>query len=339
MEKNIVMPHPSNTLIVAAPGAGKTCLICNLISNPLFYGHSFELMEEEEKSKGTKPYFDAIFLFLNSADDAYDPLIRKKLILPNHVSVNPSLGVIQNVLTYQKNLITTTFKGDISKAPKVLCIYDDCVSAKKMLMSEAFLTIFTQSRHNNISNIVTTQYLNLIPKSIRMVCDFIICFKLNKGDTDLLADAYTPATMSKEKFKGIVYDNTKDQNGNKNNFFVISRKETNLNKKFRQNFDNYITVEHLQSDKPRFNKRSQNEYMKCDTEEEKYEPPIELKDFTPEIEKVNGKAFNVTKRKPLHVNDNSGKVELNLPGINSKGLINKQSKQYFAGYGFKPTLF
>ncbi len=208
-----------------------------------------------------------------------------------------------------------------------------------MLVSKPFLTVFSQSRHNNISNVVTTQYLNLIPKSIRMMSDFIVCFKLNKADTDLLSDAYTPATMSKDKFKEIVYEATKDQNDNKHNFFIIARKETDLNRKFRQNFDNYITVEHLQSDKPRFNKRQQNEYMKVDEYDEEDQPPVEIKEFSPTIEKANDKNFHLNKGKSLYVNDNSGPVELSLPITSSISKIDKNKKQVFLGSNFKKKRF
>lgn len=282
MNEKIVMHHPSNTLISAAPGSGKSCLIVNLLQKPEFYGPSLELLSDDEKKRGPRPYFDAVFLFLPSGDDAYDPLIRKKLILPKHVCVNPSTEQIQNLIDTQKKAIKDA--GDISKAPKILCIFDDCVKEKKMLESQPFKTLFSMSRHLNCSNMVTTQYLNLIPRSVRMMCDTLICFKLNRLEMDLLSDAYCPPLMSKIKFKEMVHSVTSDTSDNNHNFLVICRVVTDINKKFKKNFDSYIQVEeHCTMNSPKFNKKKESELNKKNDMSDD-EDDIKEEDFIPVVE-------------------------------------------------------
>ncbi|MCD6036126.1 MAG: Poxvirus protein [Nitrososphaeraceae archaeon] len=288
MDEKIVMNHPSNTLISAAPGSGKSCLIVNLLTKGEFYGPSYELMSDEEKKDGKppKPYFDAVFLFLPSGDDAYDPLIRKKIILPAHVCINPSANVIQNVIDTQKKAIKDS--GDISKSPKILCIFDDCVKERKMLESEPFRTLFSQSRHLNCSNIVTTQYLNLIPRSVRMMCEWLLVFKLNRLEMDILSDAYSPPLMSKTNFKKMVHNVTSDTPDNKHNFLLICRTITDINKKFRKNFDQYIKVEEqLDLHAPRFSKKKMNEYMKKEEYDDEDEKEVKEEPFDPVVSNKN----------------------------------------------------
>lgn len=316
MLEKIIMHHPSNTLISAAPGSGKTCLLVNLLQKGEFYGPSNELLTDDQKKKGPRSYFDAVFLFLPSGDDAYDPLIKKKLIMPHHICVNPTSEVLQTVIDTQKRAID--LGGDISKSPKILCIYDDCVREKKMLESAPFKTLFTQSRHINVSNMVTTQYLNLIPKSVRMMCDYLICFKLNRLEIDLLSDAYCPPLMSKRDFKEMVHSVTSDTPDNNHNFLMISRTVSDINKKFRKNFDSYIKVE----DKcvlpaPRFSKKKENEYMKKDDDD--FEIDDKEQAFSPIVEDEMQKDL----RKSMEVgqkvaNEGVGKKLKTASVINSK---------------------
>src|SRR6185436_2326850 len=306
MNENIIMPHPSNTLISAGPGSGKTCLLVNLLQKGEFYGPSLELLTDEQKKKGPRSYFDAIFLFLPSGDDAYDPLIKKKLIMPYHICVNPTSDVLDNVIKTQKKAIELA--GDISKAPKILCIFDDCVREKKMLESAPFKTLFTQSRHINISNIVTTQYLNLVPKSVRMMCDSLICFKLNRLEIDLLSDAYCPPLMSKQNFKEMVHSVTSDTNDNKHNFLMICRKVSDINKKFRKNFDCYIKVEdQCTLPAPRYSKKKENEFMKKDDDDD-----VELKEmpFDPIIEDEMQKDYRKSNETIIPFKDNKSKKSI-----------------------------
>ncbi len=282
MEKNIIMPHPSNTIISSGPGSGKSCLIYNLLHEPIFYGPSYELLDEDQKKKGPKPYFDAIFLFLPSGDDAYDPLIKKNIILPQHVCIRPSEADLNRVLDQQKNLIAEVH--DISKSPKILFIFDDCVKERKLLMSKSFLEIFTTARHLNASCIVTSQYLNLVPKSIRQACDVLISFKLNRAEMEILSDQYCPPLMPKQKFKEMIHNTTKDTPNNKHNFLMIFRKISDINMKFRQNIGNCIQIDKdCTLSLPRFSKRQSKRICDTDSDDEEIKKEIKVLPFQPEL--------------------------------------------------------
>lgn len=278
MEEDIIMRHPSNTLISSCPGSGKSCLIYNLLSKPIYYGPSMELLTPEQQKHGPRGYFDAIFLFIPSGDDAYDPLINKGIIKPNHVCIKPTEADLARVLESQKKIISDL--GNIAKAPKILCIFDDCVKEKKFLMSNSFLELFSASRHLNSSCIITTQYLNLIPKSIRIMCDILICFKMNRAESDILTEQYCPPLMPKEKFKQLIFDTTKDDPDNKHNFLMIFRKINDINKRFRKNIGGYIQMDNKCTlTVPRARK------IKCESDSEKEnDVPIKLEEFEPELD-------------------------------------------------------
>ena len=242
MEKDIVMKHPCITLLSGSAGGGKSTFIYNMLTNPLMYGPSIELLENDEKGRPPKerPYFDCIFLFIGSLDDAYAPLIAKKIILKEHVKVHPTEDELQSVISSQKKLLHEA-KGNIMKIPKILFIMDDLVSNQKLLRSKPLLEIFTAGRQINSSLMFASQYINIVPKSLRQQASYNVIFKCNRVEAQCFAEQYCPPQCSMRFFYDMLDHCTKDDEDCKNNFMMISKKAP-ISTRFRKNMNEFVQI-------------------------------------------------------------------------------------------------
>jgi hypothetical protein len=238
MKEKIVPSIHEIALLSGSAGSGKTSLLYNMLTNPLIYGPSYELMTEDEKKDGMKGYWDAIFLFLGSCDDAYNLLIKRKIILPHHVCLDPKPEDIQRIIDEQLHIIEES-NGKLGKVPKILIILDDVIANSKFMRSKPVIYIMTYGRHINSSTILCTQYLNLVPKSIRQQASYTMIFKCNRAEASILTDQYCPPLVTIKDFNKLIEQCTKDDENNHNNFMVISKKSP-LDKRFRRNLTQYI---------------------------------------------------------------------------------------------------
>ena len=111
--------------------------------------------------------------------------------------------------------------SDLNKIKKNLIIFDDCVTEKNQEIMSAY---YTRGRHNNCNSIYLSQsWFDLPKKTIRNNSNFIILFKLNKRDKDLIYSDLFSNTLEKEdftfiinkqwntKYKYIAFDREEDQ--------------------------------------------------------------------------------------------------------------------------------
>ncbi len=281
MEEGIIPKFPCITILSGSAGSGKTSVVYNLLTNPLMYGPSYELMTEEEKKKeDPKGFFDAVFLFLGSADDAYDILIKRKIILPNHVCLYPSLHDLDRVIQNQKNLAFSE-NNNVTKIPKVLFIIDDLITDAKLMKSKPMLELMTRGRHINSSVLLCTQYINSVPKPIRQQASFLILFKLNRTEVAVITEQYCPPNVSVKDFHKLIEECTKDDEKSHNNFMIIS-KTAPLDKKFRRNFNEFV-IPHDTEETPKLKKDKKIEKAeKKDQEqfEDLLDEPVQHEDFS-----------------------------------------------------------
>ena len=229
-DQGIIPRHPSVSIFNGAQGSGKTTLLINLLSRPEFYGR-------KGRSKG---YFDEIILFTNSDDDMYDELIAKKILKENLIKFNPSAEDIQHLITHQNAILKKT--KNISKAPKILVIFEDIVSNQRLMRSKPFLECFVKPRHLNFSVWLLTQYLNIVPKSLRMQANHVFAFKGNKLENQILEDHFTPAGCCAKCFNKLIQDATAPEEGDKFPFLHISKRKP-VAQRFRRNLDTFLEVE------------------------------------------------------------------------------------------------
>lgn len=257
MEMDIVPRHPTVSVFSGSAGGGKSTLIANMLTKPHMYGKSLELLEPssassknlKKKMPPPRPYYDAIFLLIGSDDDMYDELIADGTIRPEHVKHMPTPADIQSIIDHQKKLMAD-HEGDITKVPKILCIFDDVINDKKLIGSKPFMELFVKGRHINSSTWLLCQYLNLCPKSCRLQASYLFVFKSNRAEMEVLQQQFCPPDMGKQDFYDMVMMATSDDapdhksaigksRQNKNNFLVIVKRAP-LEKRFRQNLDHYI---------------------------------------------------------------------------------------------------
>lgn len=253
MEMDVIPRHPTVSVFSGSAGGGKSTLIANMLTKPHMYGKSLELLTDRvgrsKKMPPPRPYYDAIFLLIGSDDDMYDELIADGTIRPEHVKHMPTPADIQSIIDHQKKLMAD-HEGDITKVPKILCIFDDVINDKKLIGSKPFMELFVKGRHINSSTWLLCQYLNLCPKSCRLQASYLFVFKSNRAEMEVLQQQFCPPDMSKQDFYDMVMMATSDDapdhksaNGksrqNKNNFLVIVKRAP-LEKRFRQNLDHYI---------------------------------------------------------------------------------------------------
>ena len=259
MEMDIVPRHPTVSVFSGSAGGGKSTLIANMLTKPHMYGKSLELLDGSTNGSSSKnlkkkmppprPYYDAIFLLIGSDDDMYDELIADGTIRPEHVKHMPTPTDIQSIIDHQKKLMAD-HEGDITKVPKILCIFDDVINDKKLIGSKPFMELFVKGRHINSSTWLLCQYLNLCPKSCRLQASYLFVFKSNRAEMEVLQQQFCPPDMGKQDFYDMVMMATADDapdhksaigksRQNKNNFLVIVKRAP-LEKRFRQNLDHYI---------------------------------------------------------------------------------------------------
>ena len=110
--------------------------------------------------------------------------------------------------------------SDLSKTKRNLIIFDDCVTELNQDVMSAY---FTRGKHNNCNSIYLSQsWFDLPKKALRNNSNFIILFRLNKRDKDLIYSDLFSNTLEKgdfnftvnnqwqEKYKYIVFDKDKD---------------------------------------------------------------------------------------------------------------------------------
>lgn len=306
MEKGII-PKEGLVIFSGSSGAGKTTIINSMLLNPIMYGKSTELLPSGSQPRG---FFDAIFLLIGSQDDAYDHLIREDIIKKNHVAVNPTPTDLQRIIDSQKAWIEQ-YKGNIKKVPNVLIILDDVVADMKFMKSKPMLNLATAQRHLNCTTFLCTQYLNLVPKSIRQQALWNFICKVNRVELELITETFCPPLVSSKTFRSIVYQTLLDTEHSKHNILIISKKEPEETR-FRRNLDEYIIMPHVSNLKHAIKKKEiveivddvdLKEINKSDSDEE----PIELKEFNPDgkgINEVNLKTIAETpkavKKKPSY---------------------------------------
>lgn len=231
MEKQVIPSHPNVVLFNAAQGSGKTNLAANLLLNPLYYG-----LSNDNPGGIHRRYFDAIFLMIGSMDDMYDHLIKEDVISENHVCEMPTSKDLKLILDKQNSIIK---EHGIENSPKLLVICDDLINDKKLMKSKEMATLFIKGRHLNISVWLMTQYLNSVPRPLRLQSNYMFIFKPLRVECDILFEQFSPQNMDKKVFNDIVKYCTEPDEKSKHNFMVIV-KRAQTNEMFRKNIVEYV---------------------------------------------------------------------------------------------------
>ena len=224
MKADIIPRHASSVIFNGRSGSGKSNLLINLLTRPEFYG---------PEKEGEKTYFDLIFLFSPTAHGG-DDLVQFLNLPSKRIDTSLDTKKLDHILETQQKLIET--KG-LLKSPKILIIFDDCQSDSKFLNTKSFLRCFIQCRHLNISTFLCSQRFNKTPKAARLQANNIFFFPASDGEIDLMVDEYTPANMTKKKFKEIIQFATTEPYS-----FLHINLRCDDKEKFRKNLDQIINI-------------------------------------------------------------------------------------------------
>jgi len=121
--------------------------------------------------------------------------------------------ILEGLMNIQKDVVE---RGGLNEA---FVIFDDCID-KKIFASTLFTRLATQFRHYHITPIISTQYPNLVPPTLRSNIMSTVIFKsTSKRAIDALWESYGQ-DYSKEDFRKFLCKGTGDYN-----FIYYNKKE------------------------------------------------------------------------------------------------------------------
>lgn len=140
--------------IIGSSGCGKTTMLRKVFLDRVY-----------DKIMADKEYIITIFTE-SASSDALQGLDKKILI--------DSGGIDEDQITlyYQTN-------SEYKKVYNFVAVVDDCLEMKHR---KTFEKMFLMYRNTNITSIVSIQYPNLIPKSIRTSVYYAICMRINNDE-------------------------------------------------------------------------------------------------------------------------------------------------------------
>jgi len=169
VHENLLQP-PFNCMLVAPTACGKSSLILNLLLNQNFYKNSFD-----------KVYYFSPSVYLDKtlravAED--DDIVK----ICDDADLENMDDMLKLLVEKQKEL-----KEADKEMPQILIVLDDCL---QYLKPTSFIgSLYTKSRHYNISCIVTSQNYKSIPLKARNNSQLICVFKLyNESEIGKIAD-------------------------------------------------------------------------------------------------------------------------------------------------------
>ena len=215
MDANIIPKHPSSVIFNGSSGSGKSTLLCNFLTKKQFFGN----------------YFKKKNIYLFSPTGASDDLFQH-IQLPEDniiVDITNASYILDDIMEEQKNVIDS--KG-ISKAEKILIIFEDIQSDARFMRSTEFKRCFLMNRHYGMSVWLCGQSFKLTPRSCRLQANNIFCFQPNGSEMEIIVDTYCPPGMNKKDFTKIVTHATSDDYS----FLHINRRVPFKNR-YRKNLD------------------------------------------------------------------------------------------------------
>lgn len=145
-----------------------------------------------------------------------------------------------------KNISAATLAKKKTSCPSILVIFDDAIAESKLINSSAFLKIFIQGRHYNISSMVMTQSYMRVPRSVRLQATHVSMFPTRTSEIDRLFIEFGGKTLSKKEFHEMVAYATTPQPGDEYPFLHLDAFASE-EVKYRRNFTNTLQLRSKQN--------------------------------------------------------------------------------------------
>lgn len=226
-----------------------------------------------------KSFFDKIYLLSPTAHIDFMWSKLAGLDAKNRIS-HPTPAHLTKILESQikliagstnesalKNISSAVLARKKTNCPSVLVIFDDAIAESKLINSSAFLKIFIQGRHYNISSMVMTQSYMRVPRSVRLQATHVSMFPSRTSEIDRLFIEFGGKTLSKNEFHELVSYATTPQPGDEFPFLHVDAFASE-NVRYRRNFNNTLQLNSTNSEDVRPNKKARTRKAPRDAEAE-----------------------------------------------------------------------
>jgi len=194
--KSGVIPsfNQGSVVIVGSVKSGKSVLIQNLLCKKQFYGDFFD---EDNK-------------YLFSPTAKFDELADEMGIADENRISEDMIEELTEIVEKQTEEVESKGK---SKAPKILLVFDDLSSCKKLQTSKIFNLCFTTNRHLNILLIASVHKISALTRLARLQCSHIMFFNSPYSEMEILAREFCGAGLTKKQMIDLIrYATTPDEN-------------------------------------------------------------------------------------------------------------------------------
>lgn len=213
---HMIPRHPFRLTVVGASGSGKTNLIANLLSRTEFYDG----------------YFDKVYVFSPTVN--VDKIWRSVNITKAYEDFTNFSKDLKEILDVQAHNVE--MKG-IKRAPRVMICIDDFAEIKQVANAEPMKTLFTKSRHWNISAILGTQKYKALDRFVRLNSSDVILFApINEGELTQMSEELSKF-MKKKQFINLVETTTSEPYQ-----FLYIRTYEQKDKRYRKGFNEIISI-------------------------------------------------------------------------------------------------
>jgi hypothetical protein len=220
-DSHTVPKHPFRAILSGASGSGKTNLLLWLLTKDIIY----------------KDFFDVIIILSPTAgklDDSYAALAKSNSKSVIRIINDITEDVIKTIMSTNKKII---LEKKVHKSPKLLLIYDDIISNKKLMNTKAFLHSFVASRHYNASVIICTQKYNAVPRTCRLQANAVFYFRGSNSEREVLAIEFSPSGYNKKEMISII-----DHCTNEPYSFLFWNGQAGRGKQIRCGVDTILTL-------------------------------------------------------------------------------------------------
>lgn len=257
-----LIPRPSFvSYVCASRGSGKTIMLINMLTNSDLLAGKFnqvylinptakldakynilketkgitkinskliKKIKEESKDKSVKIFDD----YSESNEINYETSIPESNFIEK-----PDIELLNNIIEEQKAIIKRYGKD---YSDKILLVYDDCIGYTKFWKSEAVKKLVYNSRHFNISIIITSQSYFGLPKPLRLNCSSVMVFYTgNQKEVEAIYEENTGG-LNKKQFLKMYNEVCGEPFG-----FLHICYQNDLQHRFIKNLESFVDVNEL----------------------------------------------------------------------------------------------
>ena len=132
---------------------------------------------------------------------------------------------------------------DVMEAVKHSLIIYTSFQEQKTMQSKEFKAIAVHPRQYFIFGVCLSQYIQTVPKLVRMQCQNLILFQGNAAEAEIYTETYCPPNINKKDFRKVLDIAWQKTDECKHSFLHIVR-GCPIETRFRRNFDVIIDNTH-----------------------------------------------------------------------------------------------